>query len=212
MNTGSILLCSGNGGLSKRIKKYQRIINKLDDDINVCDSACDISHVAMVISEGVEVFESTSNNKWANKKGVQINPFIDWLENYDGQVWVRDLIFPEDVSKVQMNDVVFPKIQEKAESMVGMPYEHGIFGGLELALAGIEWEWFVNTFELAEKLKTKDGVHCSESDAEICKFAEIISKFARTNKMPPMHWWGDGCFDEWLINEFKYSKPILIKG
>ena len=41
------------------------------------------------IQSGLNVFESTTMNKWADKKGVQINLYSDWLKNYKGRVWSR---------------------------------------------------------------------------------------------------------------------------
>lgn len=212
MKTGDLILCSGNGKLSKRIINYQNILRKLDDDSTLTEEDCQISHVGMVVSNGVEVFESTTMNEWCGKKGVQINPFPEWLDNYNGNVWIRKMILPKTGKYAKIyNNPIYDEIQSNAESLIGKPYENGICGALELALAGIQWEWFVNKFKLAEKLKTKDAVFCSEVDAIVYQKVGILNKFVRANKMPPCQWFGNGSFDKNLINEFSFGEPILIK-
>jgi len=104
-----ILLCSGSSRMSKTIQFAQKWTGH--DDYH-------LSHVALLvdidvkmkkrinfvlkqkkidyrIKVGLNVFESTTMNKWAGKRGVQINPYSDWLANYNGKVFSRPVTAPD---------------------------------------------------------------------------------------------------------------------
>ena len=54
-----------------------------------------ISHTAKVVRhQGIMwVAESTTMNEWCGKSGYQINPYDEWLKNYDGKVYYQHLTF-----------------------------------------------------------------------------------------------------------------------
>ncbi len=200
LETCDVLLCSGNGFLSRRIKKYNQFMG-------VTGFASEITHVALVAMAGLAVHESTTFNKWAGKKGVQMNPFQDWLKYYDGLIWARqfiDLPRPEEFEMAAANQM---------ESVLGKPYESGIPGAVELLLCGIEWEWFRKRFDRKHRMSTKK-LHCSENACLILQNLHIVKwnynqEYVYANKMPPYEWAGDGKLDKVL--NYKLTEPILIK-
>lgn len=201
-NIGDILLCSGNSWMSNQIKRTQKLFCRMDGrDLKKMKEAVEISHIAMATS--LNVFEATTLNKWCGKRGVQENPYSKWIENYNGRVWVRRLSSCEDVRLA---------ILEAVTANLGRKYENGIPGFFELLLAGISWDCFNDRPHLARKLRTKDGLHCSEVTAIVLQNAFVLKENARPNKLPPMEWWGNGKLDELLNSGFLYSEPILIKG
>ncbi|GAF96471.1 unnamed protein product, partial [marine sediment metagenome] len=66
-NTGDIFLCSGEGPMSKGIIAYNKFCG-------VRGEAAEISHVAMGATYQ-RVWESTTENDWAGKKGTQVNSY-----------------------------------------------------------------------------------------------------------------------------------------
>jgi len=191
MNTGDILLCSGNSFLSRRIITYNKVV------MGMTGLAAELSHVAMVGASPAGVFEATTLNKWCGKKGVQINDFNLWYWNYPGRIWIRE---GKDTITLAMRALMVSRMNQ----LVGTKYEHGIPGVLELALAGFKIPWLSN--EIAQYLCTKDGIHCSEADGEVLKFAEILLETFRTNKNPPCLWWR-----AILGLDKYYGKPRQIK-
>jgi len=210
MITGDLILCSGNGRLSKAIKTAQRIMPR---GRMLGREACEISHVAMYV-EG-QVFEATTLNKWCGKKGVQMNPYEDWITHYDGRVWLVPLIglpFGESFAGLQreLNDDACMYMH--AKRLCGMAYESGIPGALELLLAGIEWRWFRSLFKLDNRLGTKTTLHCTEAVTLVLKAANMLG-MVNEHKMPPMEWWDElGKFRQNLCKGYEYGQPILVKG
>jgi len=123
LTTGDELLCSGTSVMSKSIICYNKLTGIRGD-------AAEISHVAKYVDG--DVFEATTFNKWCNKKGYQSNPFRDWIEHYNGRVWVRQ------ISGIEID---VPKYFQSAYGLLGTPYENGISGVLELILVawGLKW-------------------------------------------------------------------------
>lgn len=192
MNIGDIILCEGNGFISRRIKAYNRIV------MGVEGPAAGISHVAMIGPYEDYVFEATTLNEFSGKKGVQYNPYAEWLWHYNGHVWIRE----------QKEGAIKPRqIQLMSwcmEKLEGIPYENGVPGCLELLLAGISIPWLSN--EIAQRLATQNNLHCSEADARVLKMGSILPITTRANKLPPCLWWGS-------ITELDkyYYKPVQIK-
>lgn len=206
LQCGDLLLCSGNGPLSRGIQKYQAIATRFGFIPSRYlgtnpELAISLSHVA-AISGGGQVAEATTHNKWAGpkgKRGYQVNPFRAWLDNYDGKVWVRQLSVPNgwvyDVrTELMMAD----------EAIIGTAYENGIPGMLELFFAGLNW------FNAAKRLQTT-SIHCTEGRGNILKKALILSSTVRTNKIPPCMWGAGGYVEQNLINGFKLWPLVRLK-
>lgn len=211
LSTGDILLCSGNGGWSRRIKKYQEIALKLGlirtgDVGRDWGWMLDMSHVA-AISGGGLVAEATTMNEWAigpdgkPKRGYQVNPFGRWLENYDGAVWVRKLNIPEGWAFDTRAEMAM-----QDEAVLGTPYENGIPGGLELFWCGMD------IFREAAILRLQTTqIHCTEGRGNIMQIVGILSKKVRTNKLPPCMWGVGGRVDQNLINGFTLGEMQRLK-
>ena len=177
INIGDILACSGESEPSERIKWYNRVCG-------VRGLAAEISHVAMGAA-AQQVWESTTLNKWCDKSGVQINPFDEWLENYNGRVWVRRLkVYGNDFNR----ESVLMRIERWQHKLIGTPYEHGIPGWWELALCIPRWNFWNKT----------GYVHCSQGDAEVYKYADLCDMEVNSSNMPPWTFWIGGPFDESL--------------
>jgi len=194
-STGTLLLCSGNGKFSKTIRKYNKILGDVLP-------AADLSHIAMIVEspEGLQsVTEATVINKWCDKRGVQTNLYSEWLEHYDGRVWERKI-------KYIPSSLFVTRMWMWIAYYKDFPYESGIPGIIELALAGVEWPWFHKRFP---NLRTS-SFHCSEYIARLCQMVELLGKDARPNKLRPSEWWGGGAFDSYLINNV-YTQPRRVK-
>jgi len=122
------------------------------------------------IKVGLNVFESTTMNKWAGKKGVQINPYKDWLKNYNGDVYVRPVTAP---------DSLVSGLTDCICEYVGVPYESGIPGLVELARCVLP-RWL--------KPKPTLNLHCTETNGKTLQYLNIMDKFP-PEKMPPCMWW-----------------------
>lgn len=197
-----VLLCSGNGFLSKRIQRYNQLLG-------VHGPAAQISHVALVGPTADEVFEATTINAWAGKRGVQINRLSDWLRNYDGQVWRRPLIWPERFCGAYREWLIQSAI-DRMRRLVGTPYENGIPGALELALCGIEWKWFRSVFDTQNRLHTK-SLHCSESAVDVYQESDLAGLTIRANKCPPYQFWPGGAFERALLCGIRLGEPVRMK-
>jgi len=194
MKTGDIILCAGNSRMSDGIRAYQHVFCR-----DVCDEAHRLSHIAAVgLSNPPTIYETTTYNKWCDKAGAQENPAQDFLDNYDGDVWLRELKIP----------LIWKELityRNATYLSAKLPYENGIPGKLELLLAGIEWNWFA---PIAKKFQTKNP-HCSERIANVMKAVGMLPTNTRTNKLPPCEWWGDGRVDELTIMcGVKFGKPV----
>ncbi len=192
MNTLDILLCAGTGKFSKIIQRTNKIMGYTGVD-------ADISHVAMIMKTkyaGLFVFESTTLNKWCNKSGVQINPYDEWLKNYDGDVYVRRLACkpPHDVAEWMCEQV-------------GRPYENGLGGSLELATTYLPMDRTRFGRWLRGKMKTVEA-HCSEIDAECLQYFGLMSGKVSASKLPPPLWYGPGL--DGILN-CRVNEPEKIK-
>ena len=168
-----IILCSGNGFLSKRIISFNKLVG-LDYPSRM------ISHYAQMGWDNF-VTESTSLNKWANKKGKQANFWEEWLDNYDGRVWVRKTMFdPEEYKQlIQMYDM----------NTFATPYESGIPGAIELYLAG----------RGIGKIKPTTNLHCSEDGTKKHKLFGFIDKNLLDYILSPAQYWYYGRFDDEVL-------------
>ncbi len=168
-----LILCSGNSNISNSIKWFQRLAGADEDE-------AELSHVAGVYKTWrcgcLYVQESTSLNEWSDEEGVQINEFQEWLYNYNGKVYVRQLGFDRthgffyddwDFWLEHMND----------------DYESGIMGALELFLCALRLHRFIPFYD---PLGTKNP-HCTELIAKRLR----VHKWVRTvnvNRVPPYFW------------------------
>jgi len=201
LTTGDILLCSGNSSLSNSIKRYQKITTKGRN----LGKAVNLSHVAGIIQDWDGqpwVYESTTHNKWAadgaGKKGTQINPFDEWLKNYDGDVWCRKF----NGVIVDQQTFIWHAIQSQA-----IPYENGIPGKVELLLTELEWKWLNEIHRITKQ------PHCTEAWAMMLMqpSAGVLSAKTVPSKLPPCEWWGNGKLEALLVEGYSYSEPRLIK-
>ena len=198
LQTFDILLCAGDGRFSKVIQKWNRINGYEGVE-------AEISHVAGVIKipwldlvlklrnieeadpNDLYVFESTTLN-WNGKKGVQINPLDQWIDNYDGKAWVRH------VTTSAFN--AEPAINWMAKQ-IGRPYENGLGGLLELITCYMPWVPLRRTIE----------PHCSELIAELFQRFGLMLP-VNPSKLPPAMWWED--IDDRM--PVHVSPPEILKG
>lgn len=194
-----MLLCAGEGRVSRYIRRAQRLMgwSKFESRI---------THLAMK-ARNEKVFESTSGNtKWSGKRGVQVNDFDEWLRNYNGAVWYRP------ITALLLDDVVSVGTI-KMQSLVGRDYESGIEGILELIKCILpNWIPIKRTFKL----------HCTEADAEVYQELGWMKRHIThkgnngfsymekvlLHKLPPAMWWKK--IDK--IMDVQIGEPILLKG
>ena len=187
-----LILCAGESGMSKRIRRFQWITGVWGD-------ACDLSHVGAirVNSYGHALIqESTSLNKWADKSGVQENLLHEWLPQYNGKVFVRKLDFER---TVEFNDADFLFWMNHKDD----PYEHGIPGAVELLLCVLRMNRFFPNY--TPKITTVP--HCTELDAWRLKEHDLMLIDSVANRLPPWMWWS--MIDDLL--KCPVGKPIRIK-
>ena len=193
LRTGDELLCSGRSKMSRRIIMFNVASGAQNGAIS-------ISHVAKYVN-GM-VYEATTLNKWCDKKGYQANPFDFWLQNYNGSVWVR---------QTDGCDIDEARYQELAESDIGIPYEHGIPGVLELLLTttalkrGPEW-----LKRFARKHLATKALHCSEANVRRSQQSGYYDRTIRPNKMPPYKFWTGGEYEKGFIKG-RLLSPVKIK-
>ena len=209
-NTCDLLLCSGNGIMSNTIiamnqlqafKETVRdgtVIKKWLFDQFKSDLSLQLSHLALAVSitnaeheanpqlwhylphPGRYVFESTtSNTEWSGVCGVQVNEYYKWLREYDGRAWIRNL------SPVSRPDNI--KVITDMVNMIGIPYESGIPGLLELGL----------TFNNDIRIDTPE-LHCTEAGIVINKLHHLFKTEIDAHKMPPCYF-GNGREIEQLV-------------
>lgn len=193
-----IVLCAGNGKMSRLIQHYNRVMG-VDGD------AATISHVAMyyhgVICAGPRrplCFEATTLNKFNSKTGVQLNCFKNWLYNYDGKVYIRKLDFERTAFHVK-------KLDSFTLGQVGMPYESGIPGKIELIFTGMS----IPVFSRIRKRTIE--IHCSENDIEALQDGKLYLPTVHPNKMPPFEFWQGGRFETFLLKPIEIGEAIRIK-
>lgn len=193
-----IIMCAGNSGMSRRIQKFQRLTGAPEE-------AAIFSHVAGVLKfeaplgipikkfegmyskSGLFVEESTTLNKWAGKSGVQVNPFEEWLENYDGMVGVRHLGFDR-YAGFYMTERNSWNVHKDE------PYESGIPGYTELFLCGLRLHRYVRRipipcFQNYVPRFTKKP-HCTELQANRMNEHQVWDSQTTIfpNRMPPWVW------------------------
>ena len=187
LNSLDVLLCSGNGKLSEHIKWLQRL-----KDID--SPAANVSHAAAIVKwpfeliagcypdiDNLYVTETTTLNSWCGKKGLQVNGFKKWLDNYNGEVYVRKLDF-ERTEKFQNKLIAF--ILQHLNDPKASKYENGIPGLLELLLCEIGIKTSIlNTAEL----------HCTEWVSELLKEFKLLADVISNNRMPPFEFWPKIC-------------------
>lgn len=173
-----LILCAGNSTMSRRIQKFQRLTGAPKEFAK-------FSHVAGVdkceFDLTLHVQESTTLNKWAGKSGVQINPFDEWLKNYDGEVYVRNLDFTRS-DNFHYCEAEFWLDHDDDE------YESGIPGTLELLLCGLRLHRYVRKFNPDYTPKFTTQPHCTELQAKRLKVHSLLEESAVINRMPPWVW------------------------
>lgn len=199
LNTCDIILCSGNSGLSKSIQSFQGLAGFKEPAKLMSHIACVVKlnssdlHVLKTLlrikyGESTEyiytdpnslyVFESTTYNKWVDKKGVQINPMYEFIANYDGLVFVRKLTW--EVNTKQVIYFIADHINDK--------YENGISGFFELLFCGLMWSRFIKAKFPNWKPAASKNPHCSENVARLLKYCGLLKDIAIENRMPPAVW------------------------
>ncbi|MFA5532715.1 MAG: hypothetical protein WDA13_03945 [Candidatus Shapirobacteria bacterium] len=124
------------------------------------------------------IFESTTHNKWCNKKGVQVNPMSEWLKNYNGKVYVRKLT--TDDKTAETTKFAIEHIDDK--------YENGIAGFFELLFCGLMLSRFIRKIFPKWKPADTKTPHCSELIAKWLKHLGLLKDIAIENRMPPAVW------------------------
>jgi len=193
MKTMDILLCSGNSYLSRKIKWFNKLIG-------IKGEAAKLTHVVLISCRHdffVDVFESTTLNKWCGKRGVQTNPFRLWLKEYNGKVWLRRTEF----KRTELFKTIFRNFRIKH---LGDNYENGIPGLLELLACGLR-------INVASNLK---NVHCSELCVAAFQAMNIMYEFEDNiqllpNNFPPYTFYEGGDFEKHL--KCKIGKMERIK-
>ena len=196
-----IILCSGNGKFSKRIKKFQGFTGASPEEARITHVA-GIRRVKQTMCDpaGLNVYESTSLNKWAGKSGVQENPMDEWLENYNGMVWVRKLVFTRDEN-------FFNKDNAFVSSHEGDSYEHGIPGALELFLCGLRLQRYVRKIFPNYIPNFTTEPHCGELIARRIDYHDFWNKLIFANRLPPWLWWSK--INKWM--NVPIGAPVRIK-
>ena len=186
-----ILLCAGKSSMSRRIHKFQRLTGASEEEARK-------THVAGKYGRLVQ--ESTTFNKWAGKKGVQVNCFDEWLDNYNGEVYVKQLDFERTPDFIAADKVFWHAHRND-------PYESGIMGNLELILCGLRLHEAVRKiYPDYEPLRTKSP-HCGELQALRLKAHELLDKSVPVNRVPP--WWWLKEIDGYL--NVPVTRPRRIK-
>jgi hypothetical protein len=196
-----IIVCAGTSTLSNKIRKFNRLVG-------VKGRAADQTHAAGIykglplLHSKLEVFESTTLNKWANKSGVQKNFFEDWLENYAGQVHVIKLKFDRSKSFYD-NDFEFWQ-KHKFDK-----YESGIPGALELFFCGLKLDRIIKKIWPSYKPAETNELHCTELVIKRLQHHSLMTKIVLPNRMPPSTFWTGGDLYKYLL--VSASEPIRIK-
>jgi hypothetical protein len=191
MNTCDDLICSGNSKLSGAIKKMNRLTGKRGIEAELTHQA------TFVMDDEVPlVFESTTMNKWADKRGVQLNPYDKWLANYNGRVW--GITYDFDRTQ-EFTDSVWTSI----DKYIGTDYESGIAGGFELLLAGLKLDRIVRMFNPSYHPTDVDNLHCTEVGVLLKKDVGLIRSEAVANRMPPCEWWDGGFVHKFMKHPIK---------
>lgn len=198
LQSGDTILCAGKSKMSRYIQKFQKYTGAKG-------IAQTISHVAEVDADfchmNIQVYESTTMNEWAGKSGVQMNPFQNWLDNYNGNVYVQKWEFTRTGGFYQESN----KFRQDHE---GDKYESGIPGAVELALCGLRLHRYVRwAFPDYTPAFTSEP-HCTEliGMKKVCH--GHLPENTVINRLPPWVWWEK-------IREMAtvpVSEPICIKS
>ena len=210
------LICAGSSWASRGIQGYQYVTGTRGP-------AVWMSHVAQMAARGLCyhadngcVLESTTGNlKWSGESGVQVNPFGQWLDHYNGMVFVLRLTvkmrattlrFGPELERIAMIQAYGDFIRET----IGMPYENGIPGMWELAMCAVPYpEWIPEE----KRRKPTSSPHCTENNVRSLQLpgVGIVDPTVDANKMPPCEFWPGGRFEKALLPHVKIGEPIRIK-
>ena len=200
IRTGDDFICSGNSKLSNAIK----VMNKIS---GVRGMAAEMTHVATAKAPpecgitSASVFESTSIG-YSGVNGVQLNPIAEWLENYNGKVWLvqydfeRSLIFENN-------------FDEFITKNLGTPYESGIAGGFELFLAGLRADRLIRLFKPDYNPCSTNNLHCTELNTLLKEYVNMLYSRVIASRMPPCQFWPGGELYKHLV--YKAKVPIRLK-
>ncbi len=168
------LLCVGHSKFSRYIYKTQKIVGYSEEESR-------ITHVAGVdvceYDETLHVQESTTLNEFSGKKGVQINGFEPWIDNYNGEVYVKKLDFTRNAEFYKIEDSFWLKHKDD-------PYESGIPGGFELLMCVLGVHRYIPYYT---PMSTKE-LHCSDEYAMRVDAHCLWEKRIFPNRMPPAMW------------------------
>ena len=185
--TGDDLLCSGNAPASKVIK----VMNRLSGEKH---TAALLTHQATIIApclENPKVFESTSIG-YTGINGVQENPFDEWLDAYNGDVWAI-------MYDVERTPAFEATASEFVESKIGTPYESGIAGKFELFLCGARLDRLVRIFNEDYNPGSTENLHCTEVGCLLKKKLNMMDSRAIVNRMPPSQWFVGGRAQDMML-------------
>jgi hypothetical protein len=197
---GDTLLCVGNSKMSKRIQKFQKYTGAEGVSWQVSHVAKVIEYDSFSADPRLQVYESTSLNKWAGKSGVQVNPFEEWLASYDGMVFLRKWNFDRTTIYLHEDDLFISKHAD-------LGYENGIPGGVELLLCGLRLHRFIRwAFPDYTPTFTSEP-HCTELIGENKQCHSQLAMRAVINRLPPWMWWA--VIDS--ITNVPVGKPIRLK-
>lgn len=165
-----IFICAGRGKLPALIRATNRITGKRK-------VTWPLTHVAGGLS-GDRIEEATTDNKWCDKQGYQINDAGLWLKNYSGSVYRRKFTgyLPDHYDQIE---------QDFYEDNKGTPYESGIPGVVELIQAGLG----------IHPLPATNDLHCPEVLMKKVKACNFLAGFLRDHLFAPADFWHQGYFD-----------------
>jgi len=196
-----ILVCSGNGDLSKKIMWFNRLTG-------VKGKAAELSHTARIykgyLSHDLEVVESTTLNSWTlpPKKGVQRNPFEQWLDNYNGKVWAIQLDFERNK---EFYDADFEFWQKHKNDR----YENGILGLSELLLCEFRLDKIVRLILPKYRPLATKNPHCSELIVKFLQWHKFLSSSVIPSRFPPNVFWPDRELYKYI--KLPIARPVRIK-
>ena len=201
---GDDLICSGDSRASNVIKRMNRFSGTQGE-------AAEMTHVAMILrppvftyKEGFQVFDSTSIG-YTGIKGVQMNPFEEWLENYNGHVWWVHYNMERTVPFEQ-------EFLATALSKLGTPYESGIAGGYELFLAGLRMDRIVRYIFPRYNPCSTHKLHCSELNVILKKHMGMLSSDVIASRMPPCEFWPGGELYRYFTSAVRGADfPVQLK-
>lgn len=187
LRTGDDLLCSGKAPVSQAIKCMNRLSGKrLTPAL--------LTHQATIIAPDTnhpKVFESTSIG-YTGVNGVQENPFREWLERYNGDVWAIRYGFERSIGfEASASNFV--------ETHIGTPYESGIAGKLELILCGARLDRVVRIWKPDYNPASTENLHCTENGVLLKKELNMIDQRAIANRLPPCEWWPGSRVQELIL-------------